>query len=77
VSYPTSHIFEAWTQYGSVAQGVSSLMLVYLTFFPAGLMKSFLTVRTGNAWVHVWAYHAISPHVTIDTRLVVHDFNIK
>jgi hypothetical protein len=77
VSYPTSHIFEAWTQYSSVARGVSSLMLVYLTFFPAGLMKSFLTVRTGNAWVHLWAYHAISPHVTIDTRLVVHDFNIK
>jgi hypothetical protein len=53
VSYPTSHIFEPWTQYGSLTPGVSSLMLVYLTFFPAGLMKSFLTVRTGNAWVHV------------------------
>jgi hypothetical protein len=77
VSYPTSHLFEPWTQYGSLTQGVSSLMLVYLTFFPAGLMKSFLTVRTGNAWVHVWAYHAISPHVTIDTPLVVRDFNIK
>jgi hypothetical protein len=77
VSYPASHVFEAWTQYGSVTQGVSSLMLVFLTFFPAGLMKSFLTVRTGNAWVHLWAYHAISPHVTVDTRLIVHDFNIK
>jgi hypothetical protein len=77
VSYPTSHIFESWTQYGSLTQGVSSLMLVYLTFFPAGLMKSFLTVRTGNAWVHLWAYHAISPHVTIDTPLIVKDFNIK
>jgi hypothetical protein len=77
VSYPTSHIFESWTQYGSLTQAVSSLMLVYLTFFPAGLMKSFLTVRTGNAWVHLWAYHAISPHVTIDTPLIVKDFNIK
>jgi len=77
VSYPASHIFEPWTQYGSVAQGVSSVMLVFITFFPAGIMKSFLTVRTGNAWVHLWAYHAISPHVTIDTRLIVNDFNIK
>jgi len=77
VSYPTSHIFEAWTEYGSVAQSAASLMLVFLTFFPAGLMKSFLTMRTGNAWVHLWAYHAISPHVTIDTRLIVHDFNIE
>ncbi|GGA03420.1 hypothetical protein GCM10011408_26160 [Dyella caseinilytica] len=76
-SYPASHIFESWTQYGSVTQGVSSVMLVFLTFFPAGIMKSFLTVRTGNAWAHVWAYHAISPHVTIDTPLVVQDFNIK
>jgi hypothetical protein len=64
-------------QYGSVARGAASLMLVFLTFFPPGLMKSFLTIRTGNAWVHLWAYHAISPHVTIDTRLIVHDFNIK
>lgn len=39
VSYPTSHIFESWTQYGSLTQGVSSLMLVYLTFFPAGLIR--------------------------------------
>lgn len=77
VSYPISHVFEAWTQYGSVPQGAASLMLVFLTFFPPGLMKSFLTIRTGNAWVHLWAYHAISPHVTIDTRLIVHDFNIK
>jgi len=40
-------------------------------------MKSFLTIRTGNAWVHLWAYHAISPHVTTDMRLIVNDFNIK
>lgn len=53
VSYPASHIFESWTQYGSVTQDASSLMLVFLTSFPAGLMKSFLTVRTGNAWVHL------------------------
>jgi hypothetical protein len=54
-----------------------SLTFVYLLLIPAGLMKSFLTWRTGNAWVHVWAYHAISPHVTVDTRLIVNDFGIK
>jgi hypothetical protein len=77
VSYPATHIFESWTQYGSLQQGAASVMLVMLTFFPAGLMKSYLTMRTGNAWVHLWAYHAISPHVTIDTPLVVHDFDIQ
>jgi len=77
VSYPTIHIFESGTRYDSITAAAMSLTFVYLLFIPAGLMKSFLTWRTGNAWVHVWAYHAISPHVTVDTRLVVSDFGIK
>jgi hypothetical protein len=77
VSYPTMHIFESGTRYNSIEAAAMSLTFVYLLFIPAGLMKSFLTWRTGNAWVHVWAYHAISPHVTVDTRLVVSDFGIK
>jgi hypothetical protein len=77
VSYPTIHIFESGTRYDSVGAAAMSLTFVYLLFIPAGLMKSFLTWRTGNAWVHVWAYHAISPHVTVDTRLIVGDFGIK
>jgi hypothetical protein len=77
VSYPTIHIFESGTRYDSIGAAAMSLTFVYLLLIPAGLMKSFLTWRTGNAWVHVWAYHAISPHVTVDTRLVVSDFGIK
>jgi hypothetical protein len=77
VSYPTMHIFESGTRYDSMRAAAMSLTFVYLLFIPAGLMKSFLTWRTGNAWVHVWAYHAISPHVTVDTRLIVNDFGIK
>jgi hypothetical protein len=77
VSYPTMHIFESGTDYHSIAAAAMSLTFVYLLLIPAGLMKSFLTWRTGNAWVHVWAYHAISPHVTVDTRLIVKDFGIR
>jgi hypothetical protein len=77
VSYPTMHIFESGTRYDSIGAAAMSLTFVYLLLIPAGLMKSFLTWRTGNAWVHVWAYHAISPHVTVDTRLIVRDFGIK
>jgi hypothetical protein len=33
-------------------------------------------VRTGNAWVHLWAYHAIAPHTLIDTPLIVRIFRI-
>jgi hypothetical protein len=77
VSYPLMHVFESWTRYDSLDHAAVSVIFVLLTFFPAGLMKSFLTFRTGNAWVHMWAFHAITPHVMVDTRLVVHDFNIR
>lgn len=77
VSYPLMHVFESWTRYDSLDHAAVSVIFVLLTFFPAGLMKSFLTFRTGNAWVHMWAFHAITPHVMVDTRLIVHDFNIQ
>jgi hypothetical protein len=71
------HVFESWTRYDSLVHSVVSIIVVFLIFFPPGLMKSFLTLRTGNAWVHVWGFHAISPHVTVDTRLLVQDFDIQ
>jgi hypothetical protein len=77
VSYPLMHVFESWTRYDSLNHAAVSVIFVLLTFFPAGVMKSFLTFRTGNAWVHMWGFHAITPHVMVDTRLVVRDFNIR
>src|SRR5215469_17740355 len=44
--------------------------------FGPGLIKSYLTLRTGNACVHLWAYHAIAPHVISDTPVVVKIFGI-
>jgi hypothetical protein len=75
-SYPAIHVFESWTRYDSPAHSLLSVIVVFLIFFPPGIMKSFLTLRTGNAWVHVWGFHAISPHVTVDTGLLVDDFQI-
>ncbi len=77
VSYAALHITEYWTVYDSPSHSALSVMFVLLTFFWPGLIKSFLTVRTGNAWVHLWAYHAIAPHVTSDTGNIVKFFNIK
>jgi hypothetical protein len=37
-----------------------------------GMFETFLTLRTGNARVHVWAYHAIAPHTLVDGRGVRH-----
>jgi hypothetical protein len=34
-------------------------------------------VRTGNAWVHVWAYHAFAPHTLADTPHLVHVFHLR
>jgi hypothetical protein len=65
------------TRYDSVIDGVRSVSLVLFMFFPPGVVKSFLTMRTGNAWVHMWGFHAVSPHVTVDTRLIVRDFDIS
>jgi len=44
-----------------------SLIFLIFTYLGPGMIKTFLTLRTGNAWVHVWAYHAFAPHTLIDT----------
>lgn len=77
VSYAALHVFESWTAYDSVPHAALSLIFVLLIFGGPGLIKSFLTVRTGNAWVHLWAYHAIVPHVTLDTPNIVRIFQIR
>ncbi len=60
-----------------MTNGILTLIFVFLQFSFPGLIKSFLTSRTGNAWVHLWAYHAIAPHVTVDTPHIVRVFGIK
>jgi hypothetical protein len=77
LSYAALHIFEYWTVYDSPRHAGLSLLFVLLTFVPPGLVKAFLTLRTGNAWVHLWAYHAIAPHVTMDTPLMVKVFGLR
>jgi hypothetical protein len=77
LSYGAIHVLEYWTVYDSAAHSLLSVIFALLTFVPPGLMKSYLTLRTGNAWVHLWAYHAIDPHVTADTPLIIHDFGIE
>jgi hypothetical protein len=77
VSYAVLHVFEYWTLYDSISHALLSMIIVLLTFVPPGLMKSYLTLRTANAWVHLWGYHAITPHVTADTPMVVRIFGIR
>jgi hypothetical protein len=77
LSYAALHVFEYWTVYDTPRHAALSLLFVVLSFVPPGLVKSFLTLRTANAWVHLWAYHAIAPHVTMDTPLMVRIFGLR
>lgn len=76
-TYALLHVFEAWTVFTSPVNITLSLIFIFLQYFGPGMFKTVLTLRTGNAWVHVWAYHAIAPHVIIDAPLMVKVFHIR
>jgi hypothetical protein len=77
LTYAGVHFFDSWTVYTTLNSGLLSAIFVALQYFGPGMAKSVMTLRTGNAWVHVWAYHAIDPHVTIDTPTIVRLFGIR
>jgi len=76
-TYAAMHLSEYWTRYDTSARGALSVIFIVLFFGGPGMVKSYLTVRTGNAWVHLWGYHVIWPHVTGDTPLFVKIFNLR
>ena len=41
------------------------------------MFKSFVTLRTGNAWIHAIGYHAIAPHTIIDAPNIAKVFSIR
>jgi hypothetical protein len=65
-----------WTNFNSPGNAALSVILLLLLYLGPGMFKTVLTLRTGNAWVHVWAYHALAPHVLQDTPLMVKIFRI-
>jgi hypothetical protein len=77
IAYTLMHGLDAWLVFTSPTDAVLSVIFLFFTYFGPGMFKTFLTLRTGNAWVHVWAYHALAPHTLIDTPLMVKIFGIK
>jgi hypothetical protein len=77
LTYTALHVWDAWTVFDSPANAALSAVFLLLTYFAPGMFKTVLTVRTGNAWVHVWAYHALAPHTLADTPHMVHVFHLK
>jgi len=76
LTYAAMHIVEGWSAFDSPRDTVLSLIFVLLQYFGPGMIKSVLTLRTGNAWVHAFSYHAVAPHVIVDTPLMVKIFGI-
>ena len=76
LTYAAMHIVEGWSAFDSPRDTALSLIFVLFTYFGPGMIKSVLTLRTGNAWVHALGYHAIAPHVIVDTPLMVKIFHI-
>ncbi|GAB3563161.1 hypothetical protein GCM10027344_20260 [Spelaeicoccus albus] len=77
VTYALLHFFDGWTTFASPADALMSLLYLLLFYTGPGMFKTFITIRTANAWTHVWAYHAIAPHVVIDTPMFVKIFGIR
>jgi hypothetical protein len=77
LTYATLHVLDGWTSLASPTDALLSALYVLLFYSAPGMFKTFVTLRTGNAWVHVWAYHAIAPHTLVDTPMFVKIFAIR
>jgi hypothetical protein len=76
LAYAAVHFFDAWTNFRTLSAACLSVIFLVFQYVGPGMIKTVLTLRTGNTWVHVWAYHAIAPHATIDAPTVVKPFHI-
>jgi hypothetical protein len=76
-TYASLHLSEHWTRYDTPAHSALSVVFIFLLFGGPGMVKGYLTLRTGNAWVHLWGYHVFWPHVSGDTPLFVKIFGIR
>jgi hypothetical protein len=77
LTYALMHLVEGWSNFGSPRYAALSLIFVFLNYVGPGMFKSWLTLGTGNAWVHALGYHAIAPHMLVDTPMIAEVFGIR
>jgi hypothetical protein len=77
VTYAAMHLVEGWSSFATVGDTVLSLLFVLFTYLGAGMFKAFVTLQTGNAWVHAIGYHAVAPHVVVDAPLILRVLGIR
>lgn len=77
LTYAAMHLVEGWSVFASPRDTTLSLLFVLLTYVGPGMIKSFITLRTGNAWVHALGYHAVAPHTVVDAPLIAKVFALR
>lgn len=77
LTYAAMHLVEGWSSFKTLDDTVLSLLFVFLSYTGPGMFKSFVTLRTSNAWVHAIGYHAVAPHTLMDTPLIAKVFSIR
>jgi hypothetical protein len=77
LTYALLHFFDGWTNFASPVDAALSVLYLLLFYTGPGMFKTFITIRTANAWTHVWAYHAIAPHTLVDTPMFAKIFGIR
>lgn len=77
LTYAGMHLVEGWSSFRSPTEGLLSILFVFLSYAGPGMFKSFVTLRTSNAWVHALGYHAVAPHTLLDAPLIAKVFALR
>jgi len=76
LTYALMHLVEGWSSFRTPHDIALSVIFVFVSYTGPGMFKAFVTLRTGNAWVHALGYHAVAPHVLADAPLIATVFGI-
>lgn len=77
LTYAAMHLVEGWSLFRTPSESVLSILFVVLSYTGPGMFKSFVTIRTRNAWVHALGYQAIAPHTLADAPMIAKVFAIR